>query len=154
MNIDFEKIKIIPAEKKNKTHKKGVWKVFNENLEFRLIASEPVSYIQHCKWWEAAFEKEYIYLILYELSIVGYIRLSKLRTKSKEINEISIALARKYHNSGIGSYSYKIFEKKMKEFGIKKIVALTDYKNKLAQNFFEKNKFEKKHIRFLKELEN
>jgi len=152
LNLNFEQIKVVPAEKENKTHKKGIWNVFNENIKYNRITSEPVPYKQHCKWWETAFDKEYIYVILYQLKVAGYIRLTKEKTNSKEINEISVAIGKKFQNAGLGSFSYKIFEDDMKKFAIKRIVALTDYKNKLGQKFFEKNKFEKRHIRYVKDL--
>ncbi len=152
LKINFEQIQVIIAEKDNNLHKKGIWIVFNENLEYTLITKEPISYKKHCKWWERAFEKEYIYVILYKLEVVGYIRLTKVRTNSKEINEISIALLSQFQKFGVGAYTYKLFEEHMKKIGIKKIVAITDYRNEGGRKFFEKNGYEKSHIRYAKEL--
>ncbi len=40
----------------------------------------------------------------------------------------------------------------MRQKGIYRIIALTDIKNIKSQKFFEKNKFEKRHIKYVKEL--
>lgn len=152
MNINNEHVNVIPAEKANEDHKKEVWKIFNENIGFNFITTEPISYGQHCAWWETAFDKEYVYIITYESTICGYIRLTKVRTNSKEMNEISIGLKKEFQNTGIGSQAYKIFESEMRKNGISHIVAMPNIKNELSQNFFIKNDFEKTFIRFVKKL--
>lgn len=152
MNLNFKNVKVIPAERENNMHKKGIWKIYNENIEFAFLTFEPVPYEQHCKWWESAFDKEHIYVVLHKSKVVGYIRLTKMRTRSKEVNEISIAFAKDYQNKGLGSYTYNIFEKEMKKIGVKKIVALTDTRNKAGQKFFEKIEFEKRHFRYVKKF--
>ncbi|MFX1535459.1 MAG: GNAT family N-acetyltransferase [Promethearchaeota archaeon] len=150
--MNFKKISVIPAEKDNEMHKRGIWKVFNENIEFNFLTSEPVPYENHCKWWEEAFEKEFIYVILYQSAVCGYIRLTKERTESKEKNEISIGLRKIYQNSGLGSIAYNLFEKKIKDIGVSEIIAITSIRNELGQKFFEKNKFERTRIRYAKKI--
>ncbi len=152
MNINYEHVKVIPAGKVNEDHKREVWKVFNENIGFNIVTTEPVSYEQHCAWWETAFDKEYIYIIKYESTICGYIRLTKVRTNSKEMNEISIALKSEFQNTGIGSHAYKIFESEIRKNGISHIITMSNIKNELSQNFFIKNDFEKTFVRFVKKL--
>ncbi|MFX1500406.1 MAG: GNAT family N-acetyltransferase [Promethearchaeota archaeon] len=147
--IDF---KIIPAEKDHEDHRKGIWTIRNENINYSKTTTQPISYTKHCEWWEYAFDKEYIYLILYKEDIVGYIRLTKNKTSSKEKNEISIALSKNLQGEGIGSYVYMLFEEQIKNLGINKIIAITDIKNTAGRKFFEKNKFKKTHIRFVKDL--
>lgn len=152
MKLNFKNIKVIPAEKEKTSHKKSIWKIFNQNIRYNLITTDPVSYEKHCKWWETAHEKEYIYVILYNSEVIGYIRLTKSRTKSKEANEISIAIAKQYQNSGIGSHAYKSFENIMKKLGIEKIIALTDNRNEVGKKFFEKNNFKKAYVKYVKKL--
>ncbi len=152
MNIDFNQIKIIKAEKENEMHKKGIWVVYNQNIEFNLITTEPITYENHCKWWESVFEQEFIYIILYQSVLCGYIRLTKKRTRNKEKNEISIAISKKYHKSGLGTYAYSIFEKEMIKIGITEIIALTDIRNLGGQKFFEKNNFKKGYIKYIKKI--
>ncbi len=152
MNIDYEEIKVIPANKDDKAHKKGIWFIKNENLDFSLISDEKISYKQHNNWWKGIFEIEYIYIILYKSEVSGYIRLTKLRTKSKEEHEISIAIAKKYQNIGFGTYALKIFEKKMRKIGIHQIIAFTHFNNELGQKFFEKNRFNKTYLRYVKKI--
>ena len=152
MNINYEHVKVIPAEKANEDHKREVWKVFNEYIGFNFVTTELVSYEQHCMWWETVFDKEYVYIIKYESTISGYIRLTKVRTNSKEMNEISIALKKEFQNTGIGSHAYKIFENEIRKKGISHIVAMSNIKNELSQNFFIKNDFEKTFVRFVKKL--
>ena len=123
MKIDIDKVQLTLAEKGNACHKKGLWVVFNENIDFATNTSEEIPYEQHCRWWENIFDIEYLYVIIYKSDVIGYIRLTKTRTDSKEFNEISIAFVKKYQNKGIGSFSYKLFEKEMKKIGIKRIVA-------------------------------
>ena len=123
-----------------------------ENIQFNIITSEPVLYEDHCKWWENSFDREFIYIILYQSVVCGYIRLTKEQTQSKEKNEISIAVSKKYQNSGLGSIAYSLFEERMKKCGVSEIIAITDIRNELGQRFFEKNKFERTHIRFVKKI--
>lgn len=150
--VDLNEVSVIPAEKENHMHKKGIWKVFNENIEFSFLTSEPVSFENHCKWWENAFDSEYIYVILYQKEVHGYIRLTKEQTISKEKNEISIAVSKQFHKSGLGSVAYNLIEKEMKEAGISEIIAITDIRNILGQKFFEKNKFKISHKRYVKRI--
>ena len=79
--------------------------------------------------------------MLFKEDVCGYIRLTKKGEDTKRINEISIAIIRKLQNSGIGSYAYKLFEKKIKKRGISKIVAKVLPGNIKAQKFFIKNGF-------------
>ncbi len=150
MDIDYNKIGVIPAEIDNENHKKGILKVFNENIKYFHLTKESVSYEDHSKWWSQAFNNEIIYVIIYEQMVTGYIRLTKFKTDTKEENEISIALSKKFQKSGLGSHAYQIFEKKMKKIGISKIIANTENDNVLGQKFFEKNKFKKKDYRYVK----
>lgn len=136
-----EEISVNPADKNRESHRRGVWIAFNENIGFNVTTTKPISYENHCKWWEKAFDKEYIYVVLFNEDVCGYIRLTKKGEDSKIINEISIAIIRKLQNSGIGSYAYKLFEKKIKKRGISKIVAKILPDNIKAQNFFLKNGF-------------
>lgn len=152
LTADLEKIKIIKAEISNNIHKKSVWTVFNENVEFFHLTKRPVLYEEHSKWWEQAFEKEYIFLILYGDEICGYIRLSKHQTENKEKHEISIALLKKFQNLGIGTFAYQLFEKEMKQIGISEIIANTELENEVGQKFFEKCGFKRINTRFIKEL--
>ena len=150
--INFKQIKVIPVDKENEKHRRGVWIVKNENLGYNLITTEPIPYEKHCIWWQNAFEKEHILIILYNSEVCGYIRLTKVRTGSKEKNEISIAISKKFQKTGIGSYAYKLFENKMKEIGVSEIIALNHISNEIGQRFFEKNKFDKTFIRYIKKL--
>ncbi|MFX1451343.1 MAG: GNAT family N-acetyltransferase [Promethearchaeota archaeon] len=158
MSLDIQNIKIISAEKKNENHKKWIWKIRNENLDFNLITTKAISYENHSEWWENVFDKEYVYLIMNKNDICGYIRLTKDQSSTKEKNEISIAIAKQIQNIGIGSYAYKLFENEMIKLGIKKIIAITHKNNNAGKNFFEKNKFEKKiiiehnYIKYVKKL--
>ena len=152
MEKENKDIQIIPAEKQNKAHKKQIWTIFNENVDSSLLTSKPVSYEDHCKWWEIVFEKEYIYIVLFKLEICGYIRLTKYSSEHRDKNEISIAISNKYQNLGIGSYAYKLFENKMKEIGIQEICAITLYNNNKGREFFEKNDFQKLYIKYVKKL--
>ena len=79
--------------------------------------------------------------MLFNEDVCGYIRLTKKGEDPKRINEISIAIIRKLQNSGIGSYAYKLFEKKIKKRSISKIVAKVVPNNIKAQNFFLRNGF-------------
>ncbi|KKN46131.1 hypothetical protein LCGC14_0676020 [marine sediment metagenome] len=141
LRYDLEQVRVIPAKKGDVTYREGVWHVFNENLAANINTHEPVPYENHCKWWETVFENEYVYIILYQSSMCGYIRLTKNKTSSKEKSLISIALTKKFHHFGIGTYAYKLFEAYMKEKGVNQIIALTLLSNKIGQEFFEKNNF-------------
>lgn len=152
MKIDISQVKLVSAEKNNENHKKGVWNVFNENIEFFHLTKNPISYEEHKKWWEIVFNTEFIFVILYRTIICGYIRLTKVSTNTKNNHEISIALSKKYQNSGIGSYAYDIFEKEITNKGISKIIANTDIRNKKGQKFFEKKKYLKTTIKYFKKL--
>ncbi len=152
MNIDRRLIEIIPAEKNNEKHKKRVLEIFNQNINFFNMTNRIISYEEHSKWWDSIFKKEKIYLILFKGEVQGYIRLSKMKTISKEKHEMSIALASKNQNCGIGSIAYQMFEKEMKKKGIKEIVAKTMDENKRAQNFFEKNNFQRSMVRYIKKI--
>ena len=132
MEKNYKNVYVIPADKENKKHKKGVWSVKNENLDYTVINEDFVPYENHSKWWENAFEKEYIYIVLYKSKVCGYIRLTKITSKIKEKNEISIALAKKFQNLGIGTYAYKIFEHEIRMKGITNIIAITNINNHLA----------------------
>jgi len=136
-----EEISVILADKNRESHRRGVWIAFNENLDYNLITSKPISYENHCKWWEKAFDKEYIYVVLYNKEVCGYIRLTKKGDDSKKVNEISIAIVQKLQNSGIGSIALKLFEKKIKKNNVSKIVARVIPNNLIAQKFFIKNGF-------------
>jgi len=152
MDLNFDQIMVIPAEKENEAYRKGIWEVYNENVESNLITSEPITYEDHCEWWEGIFEREYIFVIIYRLKVSGYIRLTKIEMAPKRKHEISIAIRKKFQNTGFGTKAYEKWENLVRELGIKKIHALTIIENKLGQNFFEKNKFKKVSIRFEKEL--
>ena len=93
LSINLKNVSLVLAEKNNQKHRYGVWKVFNENLKFFHETQEPISYRDHCKWWENAFDNEYIYVALYKNQVCGYIRITKRKTNSKEKHEISIALS-------------------------------------------------------------
>jgi len=149
---NLEKVRVLKADKDNEKHRESVWNIFNGNIEYFHLTSSPISYEEHCKWWETAFEKEYIYVIQLELDICGYIRLSKFRTDTKEKHEISIALSKDAQYLGIGSIALKLFEIEMSNMGISKIIANTEINNKIGQNFFEKNGFLKSLIRFEKRI--
>lgn len=136
-----EEISVNPADKNRESHRRGVWIAFNENLNYNLITTKPISYENHCKWWEKAFDKEYIYVVLFNKDVCGYIRLTKKGDGSKRVNEISIAIIRKLQNSSIGSIAIKLFEKKIKKKSISKIVARVLPNNLKAQKFFIKNGF-------------
>ena len=136
-----EEISVNPADKNRESHQRGVWIAFNENIGFNLITTKPISYENHCKWWEKAFDKEHIYVVLFKEEVCGYIRLTKKGETPKKINEISIAIIRKLQNSGIGSYAYNLFEQKIKKRSISKIVARVLPDNMNAQKFFIKNGF-------------
>jgi len=136
-----EEISVNPADKKRESHRRGVWIAFNENIGFNVTTTKPISYENHCKWWEKAFDKEYIYVVLFNEDVCGYIRLTKKGEHPKRIYEISIAIFRKLQNSGIGSFAYKLFEKKIKKRNISKIVAKVHPDNLQAQKFFIKNRF-------------
>ncbi len=150
--MDIKAISIIPADRNNEHHSKGVWNVFNDNIGFNVLTTEKVSFENHSKWWNRAFEDEYIYLVLFKDEICGYIRLAKRRTNSKEQNEISIAILNKYHGTGLGTHAYSLFEKEMKKKGIDSIVAITHFNNKKGRSFFEKNGFENIFIKYFKKL--
>ena len=131
--------------------------VKNANLDYSSKSSEPVSYEKHKEWWEQIFDKEHMYVIIYDSEVCGYIRFTKMETKSKEKNEISIALLKKFQNKGLGTFAYEYFEKEMAKYGITEIIAVTNIKNNMGQRFFEKNKFEKtqnkeNYIRYIKKL--
>mgnify|MGYP003688618315 FL=1 len=57
----------------------------------------------------------------------------------KDILLISIAFIKKFQNKGIGTESYKLFEKKIKKGVI--LIAKVKKSNPSSQNFFLKNKF-------------
>lgn len=152
LNIDFNQIKLIPAEKDNEIHKKGILKVFNENINNFHLTSEPVSYENHYKWWDRNFEKEFIYVIIHNSEICGYIRLTKNRTNTKEKHEISIAILKKYQKLGIGTFAYKLFEKKMKKIGINEIIVNNQIENETGQRFFENLEFKKSLIKYIKKF--
>lgn len=152
MNHNNEKIEVIPAQKDNLDHQKGIWIVRNDNINFDLITKEEITYEQHCVWWDKIHDYEYVYVIIFQGKVIGYIRLTKLRTKFKEKNEVSIAIAKDYHNKGFGSQAYEIFEKEMKSKGVSAIIASTHVQNIQGQKFFEKNKFERTYLRYTKKL--
>lgn len=147
MEFRLENVNVIPVDKKNELHKNGIWSVKKENLDYTVVKKNFISYENHSKWWEKAFEKEYIYIMTYKSDICGYIRLTKIKTQIKEKNEISLALAKKYQNKGIGTYAYKIFEDDIRKKGITKIIAITDSDNKAGKMFFENNGFIKDSIK-------
>lgn len=152
MKIDLNSLSLVLADKNNEIHKKGVFKVFNENIEYFFLTSKPISYEQHSKWWNTIFNKEIIYIIIYQSNVCGYIRLTKERTNTKGKNEISIAILKEYQNASIGTFAYKLFEEEMKKRGISEIIAITNIKNTLGQKFFEKNNFRKSLIKYIKKL--
>ncbi len=152
MNVNFEEVKLILAQKDIESHKKAVWEIFNENIEFFHLTSKKVPYKEHCKWWEEIFDKEHIYIIKFKSEICGYIRLTKKRSDNKEKHEISIALLELFQKSGIGSYAYQLFEKEMKHLGIPELTAKTVIDNIGGRNFFKKNGFEKSIITFKKKI--
>ncbi len=159
MRYDLKQVRVIPAKRGDVAYREGVWRVFNENLDANIITHEPVPYENHCKWWETVFEYDYIYIILYQSSLCGYLRLTKNKTSSKEKGMISIALAKKFQQFGIGTYAYKLFEACMKKKGVNQIIALTVLSNISGQEFFEKNNFqmtgidkENKFKRYFKKL--
>jgi RimJ/RimL family protein N-acetyltransferase len=143
ISLKFKKedISVNLADKNRESHRRGVWIAFNENLDYNIITTKPISYENHCKWWEKAFDKEYIYIVLFNEDVCGYIRLTKKGDGPKTVNEISIAIIRKLQNLGIGSYAYKLFEKKITKRSILKIVAKVLPNNLKAQRFFIKNGF-------------
>jgi RimJ/RimL family protein N-acetyltransferase len=141
MDTDFDKIWLTLAQKDNNIHKKRIWEIFNENIEFFHQTSKKVPYEDHCKWWIEIFDKEYIYIIMYKSDICGYIRLTKEKTEFKDKHEISIGLSKIFQNFGIGSYAYHLFEVEMKLLGISEIIAKTELKNLGGQRFFQKNGF-------------
>lgn len=159
LKIVYKRVKVIQAEINNEAHKKGIWSVKNENLDYSIVTNKFIPYEEHNKWWDTIFDDEYIFVIVYESEVCGYIRLTKKRTSFKEKNEISISLAKKFQDSGLGSYAYNLFEAKMKKNGINQIIALTHINNELGKKFFEKNKFKnsgvsriKNYIRYVKKL--
>lgn len=152
MKVDLNKVGLILAEIKKELHRKSVWQIFNENIEYFHLTNHPVSYKNHCLWWEKAFDEEFIFLITYNSEICGYIRLSKENTKTKEKYEISVVLSKDVQNYGIGSIAYKLFENEMKMRGVKEIIAKTLQTNQRGQQFFEKNNFTRSMIRFKKEI--
>jgi len=157
MKIDFDYIKVIPAEIDNEEHQKAVWIIKNKNIEYSLLSNEKISYENHCEWWKRNFEKEYVYIILYQSKFIGYIRLTKQKTNSLDKNEISIAFSKKFQKKGIGTYVYKIFENCIKQFDISRIIATTHVNNEAGQKFFEKNNFVKKtiesdYVKFIKNI--
>lgn len=152
MSVDYKKIQIVKAKQENENHRNGIWNIRNENLGYTFSNNDHFSFENHCKWWENVFKQEYVYLILYKSKISGYIRLTKIRTILKEKNEISIAIIKNFHNTGMGSYALKLFEEEMKKIGITEIIANTDINNELGKRFFEKNDFNKTFIRYLKKL--
>jgi len=159
LKYDLGQVTVVPAEKGDDTHRDGLWRVFNENLDANIITHEPVPYKNHRKWWETVFEYEFVYIILCQSSMCGYIRLTKNNTHSKEKGMISIALTKKFQQLGIGTYAYKLFETYIKEKGVNQIIALTVLSNTIGQEFFEKNNFqmtgidkEKKFKRYIKKL--
>lgn len=147
MLINFEDIEIIRAEKNSESHRNGFWVVRNENTTYNLTNPELISFENHCIWWDNVFNKEYMYCIYYKSEFCGYLRLTKEVSETKEKNEISIAIAKKFQNTGIGTYAYKMFEDVMNKIGIKEIIALTHIENKAGQRFFEKNDFKKTIIK-------
>ena len=145
--IDFAKVKLILAEKEVETHRKGIWAVRNENLDYNIITTNTIPYEEHCNWWESVFDKEHIYLIIYRSDVCGYIRLTKYETSSKEKNEISIAVAKQFQNTGIGSFAYNLFETEVNnKYGITQIIANTNIDNDAGKKFFEKNKFDNTEV--------
>ena len=138
---------VIPAEKDNEAHRKGVWIVKNENIDYSRRTTEEILYEAHCIWWDNHFEKQYFYIVVIETEVIGYIRIPKEHPSTQDINEISIALKKEYRDKGMGSQAYGLFEKHMKNIGLSYIVAHTHVMNKNAQKFFEKNGFRKEEIK-------
>lgn len=151
-DLNYKDIELKLAQKDSESHKKAVWEVFNENIEFFHITSKKVPFADHCKWWEENFDKEYIYIIMYKSEFCGYIRLTKKKTINKKRYEISIALRELFQKSGIGSHAYQLFEKEMKYLGIPEIIANTEIDNTLSKNFFKKNGFIKTNLTFKKKI--
>jgi RimJ/RimL family protein N-acetyltransferase len=143
----LDEIKVSIAELENEEHRKGVWMVKNDSLDSSRLTSEIIPYKDHCDWWRSNFDKEYIYIINYQARVIGYIRLTKEKTSSKDKYEISISLSEEFQAKGIGSYAYGIFEKYMKERNISQIIASTSIKNESGQKFFEKNGFLKENVK-------
>ncbi|MBN1800513.1 MAG: GNAT family N-acetyltransferase [Candidatus Lokiarchaeota archaeon] len=152
MNIEKKAITVIPAEKENKTHSKGVWTIFNEDIGYKILTTKEIPYEDHLKWWDQVFNDEYIYIIQFKSEICGYIRLTKKHTSTKEKHEISIAISKKYQGTGLSHTAYSLFESEMKKFGVTQIIAKTHYENAKSQHFFEKIGFEKSYIKFSKNI--
>lgn len=152
MPINSDDIIVEEAVQSNLEHKKRILQIFNENIEFFYLTKEPITYVEHSKWWKSAFIDEFIYIIKYKAEIHGYIRLTKNKTVSKEKHEISIALSDEVKKMGIGSIAYKKFERIIRKKNIKKIIAHTIYSNKIARDFFERNNFKKSMIKYSKNL--
>jgi len=151
LKIDLKQVSLIESDPHNIYHKKSVWKIFNENLEF-FLTNKSVTFEDHCKWWKEVFLREYIYLILFKSKICGYIRLTKYKTDNKDKHEISMAITKKYQNLGIGTYAYNLFEKEIKKFKINKIIAIVKVKNIIGQNFWKKNGFIEHPVKYIKQL--
>jgi|TARA_B110000027_G_C16116143_1_gene300215 hypothetical protein len=94
-----------------------------------------ISVKEHSQWYSLNYRKNIFYTCYVNKVKSGYIR-GEIK---KDILLISIAFIKKFQNKGIGTESYKLFEKKIKKGVI--LIAKVKKSNPSSQNFFLKNKF-------------
>lgn len=93
---------------------------------------------EHANWIKNfnSNKKNKIYIVLSGKEKIGYIRYSFIYLN---IYEISICLKTKYHNKNIGSIALEKSEHCLNNNSI--IISKILIKNKISQNFFEKNNY-------------
>jgi len=111
-------------------------KIRNEitNLK-QFFNTAKISVKEHSQWYSLNYRKNIFYTCYVNKEKSGYIR-GEIK---KDILLISIAFTKKFQNKGIGTESYKLFEKKIKKGVI--LIAKVKKNNPISQNFFLKNKF-------------
>ena len=93
---------------------------------------------EHSNWIKSFSSNKHnkIYIVLSGKEKIGYIRYSFIYLN---IYEISICLKKKYHSKNIGSIALEKSEQNFNNDSI--IVSKILIKNKISQNFFEKNNY-------------
>ena len=99
--------------------------IYRQNIHFTKSKIKP-TWFDHCIWWSSIFEKEDLYAILSNKMVIGYIRITK------DTRIISIALAFRWQNKGIGTQALNLLNEKP-------LLARVYKNNKRSIHFFNKN---------------
>jgi predicted acetyltransferase len=123
-----------------------ILKLRNTNYEYFYIQNKPINKDEHYQYMEKMVNhKTFFHWIATEnRTDLGYVRIKD--------NDVSIIVDKKYQNKNYGKNILKLLEKKAKENGLKKLIALVDINNISSQKIFLKNNYICKQYLYEKEL--